>query len=304
VVALAFGYDDVVDASIRVTWQIDDILPPDTVIRFDRPHLPDALADVQRIEYLSAAEKNTLNHLRGVSYMNLFAFVEEYIIAQVVHHAEAELFGDHAALRALLRFSEEEVKHQTLFKRYVAAFQRDFGRPCQLLGAASEVANIILANSPMAVMLVTLHLEIMTQQHYTDTVKDDSRLDPLVGSILMHHWMEESQHVRVDLLELNKMDEFATPEMRAKAIEEYFGILAAFDGLLAQQVDFDIANLEAATGRTLDDEKRARLREQQHRSYRKDFLIMGMTNRRFVDTLARLDSAIEQRIEQVAATYR
>jgi hypothetical protein len=302
--ALGFGYDDVVDASIRVTWQIDTILPPDTVIRFDRPHLPDALADVERISFLSGSEKVALNQLRGVSYMNLFAFVEEYIIAQVVHHAEAELFGDHAALRALLRFSEEEVKHQTLFKRYVAAFQRHWGHECKLLGSASEVANIILANSPMAVMLVTLHLEIMTQQHYTDAIKDDAGLDPLVTNILMHHWMEESQHARIDQLELEKMNQFVTAEARANAIDEYFGILAAFDGLLAEQVAFDIDNLETAIARTLDERSRASLIAQQHRSYRKDFLIMGMKNRKFIETMTRLDPGIERRIDETAAGYR
>jgi hypothetical protein len=304
VAALAFSYDDVVDASIRVTWQIDDIMPAGTVIQFDRPHLPDSLADVEQVSVLSESEKITLNHLRGLSYMHLFAFVEEYIIAQVVHHAEAELFGDQDALRALLRFGEEEVKHQTLFKRYCIAFQRDFGRECKLLGSASEVANIILANSPMAVMLVTLHLEIITQQHYTDAIKDDADIDPLFTSILMHHWMEESQHTRIDLLELEKMNQFAIQETRDKAIAEYFGILDAFDGLLAQQVEFDIDNLEAAVGRKLNDADRANLRSHQHRSYRKDYLLMGLNNRKVVAAMVGLDPDIERKIEEIAASYR
>lgn len=297
-------YEAPVLASIRACWQIDDILPATARIAFDRPHLPEALAALDSITWMAATDKLVLNHLRGLSYMNLFAFVEEYIIGQMVTHAQAELYGDHFALRALLRFSEEEIKHQQLFKRYCTAFQRDFGRPCELLAAAAEVANVILSNSPLAVMLVTLQLEIMTQQHYTDTVKTDVGLDPLVTSILRHHWMEESQHIKIDILELDKMLAFSDEAMRQRAIDEYFGILSAFDGLLAQQVGMDIRSLEAARGRPFSDGERGDLQLQQHRSYRKDFLLMGMQNPKFVAQLARLDARADERIQEALKAFR
>jgi hypothetical protein len=297
-------YDAVIDASEKACWQIEDVLPKDVKIDFTRPHLPDALADIASIAMLSVDDKLALNHLRGVSYMNLFAFVEEYIIGQIVNHAQAELFGDHAALRALLRFSEEEVKHQMLFKRYCAAFQRDLGRPVELLGAASEVANVILSNSPIAVMLVTLHLEIMTQRHFTDTVKDDAELDPLFTSILKHHWMEESQHARIDILELDKMLAFADAPMKEKALAEYFGILGAFDGLLAKQVEMDVRNLEQHRGASFADADSSELRARQHRSYRKDFLLMGMMNKKFIAQLEKLTPNAAAKVEEAAQPYQ
>ena len=49
---------------------------------------------------------------------HLFGFVEEYILANTVQYANAEMFGDRDAVRALCRFADEEAKHMLLFARY------------------------------------------------------------------------------------------------------------------------------------------------------------------------------------------
>src|SRR5690242_7061603 len=159
--ALDYKYDSCVRNSEKIAWKIDDVLPAQTKLDFSRPFLPASLAGRGELAFLNANERRTLNHINGNAYINLFAFVEEYIVATMVQHAQAEMFGDHDAIRALLRAAEEEVKHQQLFWRYLAAFKRDFGHECELLGAAADVAGVILSKSPIAVMMVTLHLEIM-----------------------------------------------------------------------------------------------------------------------------------------------
>jgi hypothetical protein len=298
-----FTYESVIETSERVAWKIADLFPDGTRISFDAPHLPDALAGVECISGLDDRAKLTLNHIRGHSYMNLFAFVEEYIIAQTVKHAEAEMFGDHDAVRALLRFGEEELKHQKLFQTYCAAFRRDFGSEVRVLSAASDVASVILSHSPTAVLITTLHLEIMTQQHFVKCFKDDPSADPLFSNILKHHWIEEAQHVKIDLLELAKLVEESSEEQIDSAIEEYFGILTAFDGLLADQVEMDIESLEVATGSALGpvaDEVRAA----QRRSYRNDFLVMGMSNPMFISTVRALLTSGKERLDVETNKYR
>lgn len=47
-------------------------------------------------------------------------------------HAQVEMFGDHQALRALMRFADEELKHQQLFQRYRDAFDRGFGHAVEV----------------------------------------------------------------------------------------------------------------------------------------------------------------------------
>jgi hypothetical protein len=98
-------------------------------------------------------------------------------------------------------------------------------------------------------MLVTLHLEIMTQAHYVECVKDDTDIDPLFVKLLRFHWMEESQHARIDALELDKLLEAATPAAIDTALDDYLGLIDAFDGLLKSQADMDARSLAGATAR-------------------------------------------------------
>ena len=293
---LTYDYASCVRNSEKVNWKLDDVMPLGTRLDFSRPFLPAALAGRGDLSFLSQRDALQLNHITANAYLNLFGFVEEYIIAVAVNHAHAEMFGDHDAIRALVRFADEEVKHQALFHRYVDAFQREFGHPCEVLGSAAEVAGVILSKSPIAVMLVTLHLEIMTQAHYVECVKDDADLDPFFVNLLRYHWMEESQHARIDALELDKLLDAATPEMIATGLEDYIGLVGAFDGLLKNQADMDVRSLALATGRTFDAEQTRRIVDAQHRGYRYTFLVYGMTNANFLESLAKISKDAVSRV--------
>lgn len=87
----------------------------------------------------------------------------------------AELFGVHDNIRALVRFADEELKHQALFARYREAFDASLGRPARALETASEVAAVVMSRSAIGGMPVSLHIALMTLDHYTESVRyDDS----------------------------------------------------------------------------------------------------------------------------------
>jgi hypothetical protein len=178
----------------------------------------------------------------------------------------------------------------------VDAFQREFGHPCGVLASAAEVANVILSKSAIAVMLVTLHLEIMTQAHYVECVKDDAELDPLFVKLLRFHWMEEAQHARIDALELDKLLTAAPPEKIKEAIDDYIGLIGAFDGLLKAQAEMDAISIAKATGRTFEGPEIERLVQAQHRGYRHTFLVYGMTNTTFLENLAKISKEAVTRV--------
>jgi len=299
---LGYDYATCVRNSEKVAWKLDEVLPPDTKLSFTRPFLPAALAGDSRISVLSETEKLKLNQITGNSYMNLFAFVEEYIIATVVDHAQAEMYGDHMAIRALLRFAEEECKHQALFHRYCAAFAEGFGSECKVLDNAAEVAGVILSKSPLSVAMITLHLELMTQAHYTESVRDNETVDPLFASLLKAHWLEEAQHARIDALELEKLAIAATPALITKSFDDYLDLCAAVDGLLQAQTEMDIESLSKATGRSFTDSERAAIFAAQHAAYRNTFLISGMTNRQFVSVLDKLSPEGAKRVAERVAS--
>lgn len=293
---LSFDYDTCVRASEKVSWQLDDVMPPGTRLDFGKPFLPRRLAGIRALPFLSHGEDRTLNQITGNAYLNLFGFVEEYILATVVQHAHAETFGDQDAMRALLRFADEEVKHMKLFARYVEAFERDAGFEIEILDSAVTVAGVIMSKSPIAVLMVTLHLEIMTQAHYVECVRDDAEIDPFFTKLLRMHWLEEAQHARIDALELDKLLDSASPAMIETAFVDYIDLIGAFDGLLHAQAQMDERTLERASGRTFATEEKAAIVESQHAGYRRTFLTYGMTNPMFARHLETMSPTGAERV--------
>ena len=285
---LEYTYQSCIQNSEKVSWKISDVLPETAVLDYSKRFLPDVLTASEGFAFLSPKERLVLNQIRGNSYLYLFRFVEEYIIAMVIQHVDAEVFGNENILRALLRFAEEEVKHQQLFVKFGELFAKSFGVPCNVAGNPEEVAGFIMQKSAMAVLLMTLHIELFTQHHYTASVRDNEAegLDPLFKSMLKHHWLEESQHAKIDALELDRLASDSTSEMRQTAVNDYLDILQAFDGLLLGQVNLDIESLHAKTGRALNPAEREEFIKVQHRSYRFVFLVLGLTNPTFAKHIA------------------
>jgi hypothetical protein len=299
------GWDPVIHSSEQVAWSIESVLGADARFDLKRPLLPDSLANVARISCLNDAERLTLNHIRGHAYLYLFSFVEEYIIATAVRHSSAEVFGDHTALRALLRFAEEEVKHQEMFRRACRVFKQAFGHECDVLANPEAVAEVILSHQPMAVLLITLHLEIMTQQHFVESFRRGTadELDPLFRQLLRHHWLEEAQHAKIDVLELRKLAADATPELREQAIDDYLKIVGALDGLLTQQAKNDIATLGKVLGRQWSDGEYQELLDAQSGAYRRTFVGLGLASAAFMEEVERLSPAGARRVLKVSEQY-
>lgn len=299
---LSYDYASCVRNSEKVSWKLDDVMPSDTKLDFSRPFLPAALAARGEPSFLTAGESRTLNQITGNAYLNLFAFVEEYILAMVVQHSHAELFGDHQAIRALSRFADEEVKHQQLFYRYLDAFKRDFGHECEVLGSAAAVAGVVLSKTPIAVMMMTYHIEIMTQAHYTECVKDDHGIDPFFAKLLHSHWLEESQHARIDALELDKLLNDASRAQIETGFADYLDLIGAVDGLLAQQAEMDVRSLAKALGKTFDADQQEKLRASQQAGYRHTFLVYGMRNPSYVAAMRKMWLEGAERVAARAAT--
>jgi hypothetical protein len=299
------AWDPVIHSSEKVAWTIESVLGPDARFDFRRPFLPDSLANVATISCLNEAERLTLNHIRGHAYLYLFSFVEEYIIATAVQHSSAEVFGDHTALRALLRFAEEEVKHQEMFRRACRLFTQAFGHACEVLPNPQAVAEVILSHKPMAVLLITLHLEIMTQHHFVESFRKGAveELDPLFRQMLRHHWMEESQHAKIDILELHKLSADATPELCEESVDDYLKIVGALDGLLCQQAKNDISTLGRVLGREFSEAEKRELYDAQTDAYRRTFVGLGISSSTFMAEVERLSPAGGKRVVEVAKQF-
>ena len=283
---LSTDYGRVVENSERVAWRLNEVFPPGVALDFSKPFMPTAMFMAHSLEFLSEHERLKLNQILGNSYRYLFYFVEAYIIDMAMRHAEAELYGNDDNLRAMLRFAEEEVKHQQMFLRFGEMFERGFGTACDVVPDPQAVAQVILSKTPMAVTLVTLHLEIITQAHFVDCMRDRGDIEPLFQSLFKYHWVEESQHAKLDALEILKLRRVASPEVVQQCVDDYFAIAGAFAGLLAAQAKLDVVSLERAIGRTCSEAERTEIEDAQRRSYNRAFLWSGVTNTMFLEFLA------------------
>src|SRR3569832_2470618 len=258
-----FNYEATLASSLRAQWQLDDVLRTDQELDFSRNFMPESLAHTAALDGLNPFEQRILNQISAHQYLCIFGIVEEIILPFLVDHARLHLLGDDWRVRAILNFAAEEAKHIHLFKRFHQAFVRGFPVECQVIGPSEAIGAEVLRHDPLAVGLVILMIEWMTQAHYLGSIRDDGDLDPLFKSLMKHHWMEEAQHAKLDTLIVDALAEGRTEDQIDKAINEFFEIGAFLDEGLCQQAHFNMDALEKTIGRKV--EGRADIISQQHR---------------------------------------
>ena len=298
-----YSYQDCLAASQRVNWRVEDLIGDDKRLDFSKPFLPESLARVEPLGFLSAEERLALNHIRGHGYLYTFGLVEEFIEPFVVDHARRREDDDDVRVRAFLQFAMEEAKHIHLFKRFREAFVNGFGTTCDVIGPPHAIAQAVLGHHPLAVALVTLHIEWMTQRHYVDSIKDDRDLDPQFKSLLKHHWMEEAQHAKLDTLMIEDMAKGYGNDDIVAGIEDYVKIGGLLDGGLQQQVAFDLEALTRATGRELTEAEREEFTAVQLQALRWTFLGSGMTHENFLTTVESLRPGTRAEVETMAPAF-
>jgi hypothetical protein len=296
-------FEKTLKSSRKANWEIEDILGPGERLDFSRPFMPESLARTEGSGLAKPAERRLLNQIRGHAYLSIFGLVEEFILPFVMDHARPALALDDWRTRALLQFAGEEAKHIQLFKRFREEFERGFGHRCGVIGPPEAVAAHILSHDPLGVALVILHIEWMTQRHYLDSVRTDEGLDPLFKSLLKHHWMEESQHARLDGLMVEAIAAKKSEEEIVRGVDAYLSIGGFLDQGLSQQVDLDLDALERASGRKLGETERSALKTQQHQANRWTYLGSGMSHPEFLATVGRLSPSQRERLEGVAPAF-
>jgi hypothetical protein len=298
-----YTFEAALAASEKVNWQVEDLIGGDKRLDFTRPFLPETLAGVEDLNFLSPRERLVLNQIRGHDYLYIFGLVEEFILPFVLDHARSKLQGNDARIRAYLNFAAEEAKHIDLFKRFRNDFLSSFDSDCEVIGPPEAVAQAILSKHPLAVALVILQIEWMTQRHYLDSVVNNQGLDPQFKSLLKHHWMEESQHAKLDTLMVQAISDASSITERENAIDGYLEIGGIVDGGLMQQVKFDIDSLKRATGRELTAEETDRFIAVQQQANRWTFLGSGMSHKNFLATIELVKPGAAARLEQIVPMF-
>ena len=298
-----YSYQGALEASERIGWRVEDIIGGDKRLDFSKPFMPESLAQVSKLYFLSLEQQRTLNQIRGHEYLAMFGLVEEFILPYVVDHARPQLSGDDYRVRALLQFAGEEAKHIHLFKSFRREFEAGFGSKCEFIGPAEDVRKFVLAHSPLGVGIAILHIEWMTLRHYIEAVKDNQELDPQFKSMLKHHWLEESQHTKLDTLVVEELAANASESEIELAFKEYGEIGAFLDQGIQRQTEFDVESFIQASGRKLSRNEREQMSQAVLKGMRWTYLGTGMTHANFLDTVQSIKPEARAQIEQMAQAF-
>jgi hypothetical protein len=295
-------YASTVAASKRVRWDIDR-----DVIRgrdFDMDHklLPDSISGIQQFEFLDEPEARMLSQIQGRTYANLFGLVERFINCKVLELSRYHCTGDQVALEALVRFSDEELKHQELFRRIEQMIAGKMPSGYHFVAQPNEVASAVLSKSTWSVMGLTLLIELFTQTHYLKSIEPDQECSPLYKDVFLYHWKEESQHARIDELEWIRVNALMSPEERDRAVDDMIELVMAVDGIVRAQAAADLDYFLKISGVAFFEENIARLHAGVLAAYRWQYILSGAGERRFQKVLRSLTTDDQlRRIEEAIA---
>jgi hypothetical protein len=281
-------YASCIERSKRVRWEIDRDVLRGRTFDFGQTFLPDGLSKLTELRTLNEADRRLLSHIQGRTYANIFGLVERFINAKVLEISRTHWLGDQVALEALVRFSDEELKHQELFRRVEEMIAEHMPAGYRLAAEPNAVAGAVLGKSTWAVLALTCHIELFTQAHYRASIAPDPHLSGLFKDLFRYHWLEESQHAILDELEWRAEDARLSPAARDAAVDDLVALVGAVDGILQAQAAADAGYFAAICGRTLGAGEAKEIEAQLLRAYRWQYLLSGVQETRFVDVLRSL----------------
>jgi hypothetical protein len=281
-------YARCIEASKRIRWEIERDVIKGREFDFAQKFLPDGLSLLDRVDFLSRDEKRLMSQVQGRSYAYIFGLVERYIAAKVLELSRDHWLGDQVALEALVRFGDEELKHQELFRRIEAMIAAGMPPGFQATAEPNAVAKAVLSKSTWAVLALTCHIELFTQAHYRQSIEPDESLSPLFKDIFLFHWREESQHAILDELEWRRIHAQMTPEQRDAAVDDLIALVGAVDGILQAQARADADYFCAIVARTMPVEEQRALETHTLAAYRWQYILSGVQEPRFQAVLGEL----------------
>jgi hypothetical protein len=281
-------YARCIEASRRVRWEIDRDVIRNRTFEFDRKFLPDGLSMADRLAFLTPAEKRFLSQVQGRTYANMFGLVERYIGVKTLELAKSHAMDDQVAVEALVRMTDEELKHQALFRRLEQMAAAGMPSGYRFLPQPNEVAGAVLASSTWAVLGLTLHIEIFTQAHYRASIEPDAELSALWKDVFLFHWKEESQHAVLDELEWRREDARLGPEERDRAVDDLIGLVGAVDGIVKMQAEADADYFLARAGRSFSAAEATLVHDTVRMAYRSQYIASGVKEPRFAEVLQAL----------------
>ena len=278
-------YAKVIEVSKRVRWEIERDLIRGRGFDYTKTFLPSGLSLVNELTFLNPADKRLLSQVQGRTYAYIFGLVERFIGAKLLDISREHAFGDQVALEALVRMTDEELKHQELFRRLEAMMSADMPAGYEMTADANAVARAVLAAPTWSVLALTLDIELFTQAHYRASIEPDANLSELWKDVFLFHWKEESQHAILDEIELGREDSKLDHASRDVAVDGLIALVGAVDGILQAQAAADARYFCAISGASFSQAQIEQIHASVLKAYRWQYIVSGVMEPRFQKVL-------------------
>jgi hypothetical protein len=295
-------YAKCVKASKRIRWDIDADVIRDRRFDFKQKFLPDGLSRADQLDFLTPDEQRLMSQVQGRTYANMFGMVERFIGIKMLQVSRDHWLGDQVALEALVRFTDEELKHQELFRRVEQMIAPGMPAGYTFVPDANEVATVVLGKSTWAVLALTCCIELFTQVHYRRSIEPDAHLSELYKDVFLFHWREESQHAMLDELEWKRENARLDDAARDRAVDDLIELVGAVDGIVRTIAAADAQYFLGACGRSFTTGEIERVERGLLQAYRWQFIVSGVQHPQFTDLLgAMISEAQGRRINEALA---
>jgi hypothetical protein len=284
-------YAKCIEVSKRIRWDIDRDVIRGRSFDFGKKFLPDGLSKVAQLPFLSAEEKRLYSQVQGRTYACMFALVERFIGAKMTELGREHALGDQVAFEALVRLTDEELKHQELFRRLEAMTAAGMPAGYAFLPQPNDVAGAVLAASTWAVLALTCDIELFSQAHYRSSIDPDRDLDPLWKDVFLFHWKEESQHAILDEMEWLRENEKIDAAARDQAVDQLIGLVGAVDGICQVQAKADADYFSRSCGRVFSEGEQRAIAATTLAAYRWQYITSGVQDARFGELLGSMIDA-------------
>ncbi|MGZ8993445.1 MAG: hypothetical protein ACXW16_05445 [Burkholderiaceae bacterium] len=288
-------YAKCIEASKRIRWDIDRDVIRGRQFDFSKKFMPDGLSKVRELTFLQPDEARFLSQIQGRTYANIFGLVERYIGAKILEISKRYWLGDQIALEALVRLTDEELKHQELFRRLDQMAATGMPSGYCFMPKPNEVAGAVLSKSTWAVLGLTLDIELFSQSHYRSSIEPDANLSELWKDVFLYHWKEESQHAIVDELEWRQEHERLTAMERDQGVTDLIELVAAVDGIVQVQSSADADYFLLCAGRKFSSVEEIAIRDVLLKAYRWQYIVTGVQEPRFVEVLKALVTPLQMK---------
>lgn len=293
-------YARCIQVSKRVRWDIDADVIRGRDFDHGRTFLPQGLSRVDELDFLDDDERRFFSQVQGRTYAWMFGLVERFIGAKMLQTSGQHWLGDQRALEALVRFSDEEIKHQELFRRLEALMDARMPAGHAKVAEANAVALAVLGRRSWAVLALICLIELFVQKHYEESIAPQTELCPLWKDVFLFHWREECQHSILDELEWRAEDERIDEDERDAAVDDLVALVGAVDDILRAQADADAVYFLAHCARPFGQRQRMRVADVLRRAYRWQYIVSGAQHPRFAAMFVSLTTPEQQQRVAVA----